>query len=256
MRLEHRNPMNGFLGRGAAFAIGFAAVLTASSSAVYAGPPFLTDDPDPVEAGHWELYLATQWDRIDGQGAEGNLPQFEINYGVLDGVMLHLLVPEGFIAEKGASPVYGPGDLEVGANIRIVEEGEARPQVGTFPIAVIPLGSEVNGLGSGTVELFLPIWVMKHAGDWTFDGGGGLHFAEGDVEASFGFFGERTFHDWVTLGAEVFVTVPFDASPVRTQLNAALILDLSNVQHLLFSGGPSFGAVSGAQTYAAWQVTL
>jgi len=26
-----------------------------------AGPPFQTDDPEPVEYRHWEVYLATQW---------------------------------------------------------------------------------------------------------------------------------------------------------------------------------------------------
>ena len=32
-----------------------------SSSQVWAGPPFLTDDPEPVELKHWEFYAAAQW---------------------------------------------------------------------------------------------------------------------------------------------------------------------------------------------------
>ena len=230
----------------------------AVSSPVFAGPPYLTDDPDPVEYGHWELYLASQWDHIATDGASGNLPQFEINYGVLDGAMLHLLIPVGYTAEAGRSPVTGPGDMEVGANIRIVEEGRHRPQVGTFPVAVLPTGATERGLGSGAAALFLPIWLMKHVGHWTVDGGGGLNFEEGTVEGHFGMFLQRSFRERVTLGAEVFVTVPFEAAPVsvRTQLNAALTVDVSEAHHLLFSGGPSFGAVRGAQAYAAWQVTL
>jgi hypothetical protein len=40
--------------------------LVAASAAFYsalawAGPPFLTDDPEPVEFKHWEFYAATQW---------------------------------------------------------------------------------------------------------------------------------------------------------------------------------------------------
>jgi hypothetical protein len=27
------------------------------TSAVWAGPPFETDDPEPPEPGHWEIYL-------------------------------------------------------------------------------------------------------------------------------------------------------------------------------------------------------
>ena len=27
----------------------------------WAGPPFVTDDPEPVELHHWEVYLASQY---------------------------------------------------------------------------------------------------------------------------------------------------------------------------------------------------
>ena len=219
------------------------------------GPPYLTDDPDPVAYHHWEIYLASQWDHIGRRSAEGSLPHMEVNFGVVDGAMLHLLIPEAFIASPDGSAVYGPGDMEVGANIRILEEGAGRPQIGTFPIAVIPTGSEARGLGSGTVELFLPIWLMKNVGPWTFDGGGGVHFADKDKDAELGAFVQRSFGDAVSLGAEAFLTVPFDASPVRFQLDLALILDLSDKYHLLFSGGPSFGETGGGQAYAAWLMT-
>ena len=34
---------------------GLAAMLLLASPAL-AGPPFITDDPEPVEPGHWEVY--------------------------------------------------------------------------------------------------------------------------------------------------------------------------------------------------------
>jgi hypothetical protein len=35
------------------------AALLAASSEVTAGPPYLADDPEPVEYRHWEFYLAS-----------------------------------------------------------------------------------------------------------------------------------------------------------------------------------------------------
>ena len=49
---------------------------------VRAGPPFVTDDPEPVEYRHWEIYLASQHAK-DKDGWSGTAPHFEVNYGVL-----------------------------------------------------------------------------------------------------------------------------------------------------------------------------
>lgn len=40
--------------RRAAIAVSLPAALLSSSSA-NAGPPFLTDDPEPTDLGHWEI---------------------------------------------------------------------------------------------------------------------------------------------------------------------------------------------------------
>ena len=43
---------------------------------VFAGPPFLTDDPEPVEYRHWEVYLAATYERTKFEKT-GTLPQVE-----------------------------------------------------------------------------------------------------------------------------------------------------------------------------------
>jgi len=221
-----------------------------------AGPPYLTDDPDPVAYHHWEVYLASQSDHIGRRSAEGSLPHLEVNFGVVNGAMVHVLVPAAFAASQDQGSVYGVGDVEVGANVRIFEERHAWPQVGTFPIVTLPTGDEARGLGSGNTEVFLPIWLMKHVGNWTVDGGGGVRLGDGDTHGELGAFVQRAFGDAVSLGAEVFVTAPFDSSPSRTQVDLALILDPSDTHHILLSGGPSLGATGGGQAYVAWLVTL
>src|SRR5882724_10068903 len=49
---------------------------------VRGGPPFATDDPEPVEYRHWEIYLASQYQHAT-DGAAGTLPHVEVNYGAL-----------------------------------------------------------------------------------------------------------------------------------------------------------------------------
>lgn len=40
----------------------------------WAGPPFFTDDPEPVEYMHWEVYLAElQRRRAEGKGCYGSV---------------------------------------------------------------------------------------------------------------------------------------------------------------------------------------
>ena len=50
-----------------------------------AGPPYVTDDPEPVEFRHWEFYLATQH-FITRDVATGTAPHVEVNYGAWPGL--------------------------------------------------------------------------------------------------------------------------------------------------------------------------
>jgi len=56
-------------------AIGFLAAATLAQ----AGPPFATDDPEPVEFQHWEVYLGAHYEHRS-DGASGTLPHLEVNY--------------------------------------------------------------------------------------------------------------------------------------------------------------------------------
>jgi hypothetical protein len=45
-----------------------------------AGPPFITDDPEPVELHNWEVYGFTAGAHQHGN-TSGVLPGLEVNYG-------------------------------------------------------------------------------------------------------------------------------------------------------------------------------
>jgi hypothetical protein len=236
-----------------AIAIGFSAIV--ATSPAWAGPPFLTDDPEPVELGHWEFYVASQWSAAR-HAASGTSPHFEVNYGALPGLQLHVIVPATLAWQSGQPVRYGPGDIELGAKFRFVEEGTRRPQIGVFPLILLPTGSESRGLGVGTTQVFLPLWIQKSFGQWTTYGGGGMHLASGGNAAIAGWLLQRELLGKLLLGTEAFVTIPTNGAPVETQLNLGLVVNFTERHHLLASAGPAFGGDARAQWYLAYQLTI
>ena len=66
-----------------------------SPSASWAGPPFVSDDPAPVEYHHEEFYASSRY--ADNKGEqEGTLPHFEFDYGVLPDVPITSPCPNRF----------------------------------------------------------------------------------------------------------------------------------------------------------------
>lgn len=109
----------------------FALFAVLCSSSVWAGPPFVTDDPEPVDYKHGEFYVAS----VTGRNADwtsGTLPHFELNYGPLPDVHLHLIAPFAYNKPRGESMKWGYGDMELGVKYRFIHETEVIPQVGTF----------------------------------------------------------------------------------------------------------------------------
>ena len=57
-----------------------------------AGPPFRTDDPEPVDYHHWEFYCASQI--TEGHdGVSGTAPHVEINFGIFHEAQMHIVCP-------------------------------------------------------------------------------------------------------------------------------------------------------------------
>ena len=79
-----------------------------SVSPVWAGPPFATDDPEPVEYRHWEIFLVAVYsDNLEG--LSGAAPQLDLNYGLFPEAHLNLVVPFAFEAPAGGPSAYGFG---------------------------------------------------------------------------------------------------------------------------------------------------
>jgi hypothetical protein len=223
------------------------------------GPPFVTDDPEPIDHYHWELYVGSQTAHF-ARGWEGTAPLLEANYGVVPDVQLHVIAPFAFSAPTDGSAHYGFGDMELGSKIRFVHEGDWVPQIGTYPMFEAPTGAKRHELGNGTAQLFLPLWLQKSFGQWTTYGGPGFWIDLGDTRRNWWFFGwelQRRLADFLSLGTEVFWLTPKasgEAQDVRFNLGA--IVDASKTHHILLSAGRSILGPNSFQSYVAWLVTL
>ncbi len=231
------------------------AILLAASTVAVAGPPFQTDDPEPIDYKNYEFYtFATS----DGTPLETDTegPAVEFNWGALPNVHLHIIVPAATIFPADAPRAFGIGDIELGIKLRFVQEGKHRPMIGTFTMFEIPTGSAPRGLGVGKTWYKVPLWLQKSFGPWTTYGGGGATVFSVPGYRNFPFAGwlvQRDIGKKWTLGTEIFYHGP--EGPLAPQTRPATLVDFGGYYkfrdpgfQLLFCYGHS--AIGQTENYA------
>lgn len=207
----------------------------------YAGPPFYTDDPAPVDFKHWEYYISSINMRQNNFWS-GTLPHFEVNYGVVPDVQIHLLLPFNY---NYTHPVMNVGyaSTEIGVKYRFVKETDNMPQIGVFPIAEVPTVQNAS-FGNGKVQLYLPMWIQKSWGKLTTYGGAGYWLNPGTGNKNWLFTGweaQFDFSSWITLGGELYYhTAPDIESSPSAGYNAGGFINFSTKFHFIFSAGNNF----------------
>jgi hypothetical protein len=224
-----------------AFAIGVPAALVLASAAS-AGPPYLTDDPEPVEYQHWEAYIFTQGTRISGE-TSGIAPACDCNFGIFPNTQLHIQPGAAFHRATGEPARWGLGDTEFGLKYRFLEQNKENwaPSLALYPLLEIPTGSPSLGLGAGWTRVFLPLWVQKDWGDWTTFGGGGYWINPGPGNRNYAFMGwavQRKVSEKLALGTEFFHSTPSEIGGSQsTGFNIGAVYDFSEEFHFLVSLG-------------------
>jgi hypothetical protein len=236
-----------------------ATLLLFAPAKLLAGPPFVTDDPEPVDYQHWEFYIASQHTQT-ADGWSGTAPHLELNYGVVTNVQLHLILPLAYNAPANGAAHSGYGDTELGVKFRVLPESSRFPEVGTFPLLEIPTGDSSRGLGSGQWQAFLPLWLQKSFGHWTVYGGGGYGINPGAGNQNWGFGGavlQYQVLDNVLVGGEIYHRTAMESGGRDdTAFNLGTVIDFTEHQHLLFSAGRSLAGPTDFQAYIAWQFTF
>jgi hypothetical protein len=234
-------------------------MLALTPKAVFAGPPFITDDPEPVEHKHWEVYLASQY-RHDRDQETATLPHVEVNYGLIPNVLIHLIAPMQFVRPEGQKSQYGYGDTEIGVKYRFIQESKYLPQVAIFPLIEFPTGDSQRGLGNGQAQYFLPLWLQKSWGPWTTYGGGGYWVNPGEENRDWWQFGwqlQREISKKLTLGAEIYYKTQSKIGIDESKgYNVGVIVNLTDHHHLLFAGGQDVSGPNYHSFYIAYQFTF
>jgi hypothetical protein len=220
--------------------------------AVLAGPPFLTDDPEPTETGHWEIYaplFEAEGRGADFEGAAG----VELNYGAAPDLQLTMGLPVAYTHDARGWR-WGAGDIELSAKYRFYHDEAAELSIAAFPGVSLPTGS--NGMSARKVTALLPIWAQKDIGAWSIFGGGGYAINPGAGNRDYwtgGVAVTRTIGERLLLGAEVdrqgADTVGGSGS---TRLGLGAIYQLKAPLRVLASGGPTFDDAGGNAGFHAF----
>jgi hypothetical protein len=220
-----------------------------------AGPPFLTDDPVPVDLGHFETYVFSQWDSAPGAGSTVDGPAVEFNWGFLPNLQFHVVAPFENTTVPGMPNAFGFGDTEIGVKYRFVQESTGRPQIGIFPLAEVATGDATRNLGNGQTWYRLPLWIQKSYDDgkWTVDTGGGAALNNAPGQRNYGFGGllvQRSLGSGLTLGAEVYTQGATAAGTTATTFyDIGGYINPSNQFSILVSLGHSVAGQSHAIGY-------
>ncbi len=81
-------------------AVSAAALAVLPAGRATAGPPFQTDDPEPVPYQHFEFYTLSTGTAIRGD-TQGVAPAFEFNYGLVPNGQIHIIAPLAFDSPAG-----------------------------------------------------------------------------------------------------------------------------------------------------------
>lgn len=202
-----------------------------------AGPPFVTDDPQPTDPGHWEIYDFALGTHVPGEtdGAAG----FDINYGGAKNLQLTAVLPLNYAT--GGDGAVGMGDIELAAKYKFLHQadGSPLPDVAFFPRAFVPTGGR---FGSHRLGLMLPLWAQKDFGPWSLFGGGGYDINPGAGQRDFWLTGiglQRQVSTRFAIGGEIYrQTADADDARRFTGVNLGALYKMSEHWSLIGSAGP------------------
>ena len=208
-------------------------VVVLLASGARAGPPYVSDDPEPTDNGHYEIYLFDQGTEArDGVSSAFGV---DFNYGAAENLQLTAVLPVEQESTSGGPDVLGVGNIELAAKYRFLHQDGFGLDVSIFPRVFLPSGS--NTVGDNRVSLLLPVWVQKDwSGGWSAFGGGGctvsdrraVDFCQAGAVLTYQLLPK------LQVGAELFhQTADSSGAPESSSVGVGLRYDLNDNYHLL-----------------------
>ncbi len=204
-----------------------------------AGPPFVTDDPEPPPPGGWEINVPFIIERTPGK-TEMEAPLFDLNFG-LPNIQLKLEIPIAVVTDPYRGTAAGAGDLLLGVKWRFLNNEHSQFQLGTYPQLLLPTGDDARGLGEGRAAFVLPVVIQKSWEKWTVYGNVGFWWQTAADTRNYFYAGavlEREINERLSLGAELFGNSPKERGG-RSDMafNLGGTWKLNQHSNLLFSAG-------------------
>jgi hypothetical protein len=144
-------------------------LLLVVSSLVNAQQPFETDDADTTPKHHFHFEFSNQFDVLPATSfpnLKQNTADFELDYGVLDGLEVGIEVPLLTVFNaRGTTPLrpHGIGDTNISVKYNFLKEREhsRRPALAVAFNIELPTGDTNQQLGSGLADFFANGVIQK-----------------------------------------------------------------------------------------------
>jgi hypothetical protein len=198
-----------------------------------AGPPYVSDDPEPTDYKHFEIYTFSNG--TAARGGIGGASGIDFNYGGAPDLQLTATLPVGFDRATAARTNFGLSNIELAAKYRFLRQDSFGLDVSIFPRVFLPSGS--SAVGNSSTSLLLPVWVQKDwSGGWSAFGGGGCVVSSRSAQNFCLTGGVVTYQllPKLQLGGELFhQTADGSGTPASTSLGVGLRYDINDNYHLL-----------------------
>jgi Putative MetA-pathway of phenol degradation len=207
--------------------------LSALGGPALAGPPYVSDDPEPTDYKHFEIYSFSNGTATrDGIGGASGI---DFNYGAAADLQLTATLPVAFDRPTLGRTNFGLSNVELAAKYRFLHQDSFGLDVSIFPRVFLPSGS--SAVGNNSVSLLLPVWVQKDwSGGWSAFGGGGCVVSSRSLQNFCLTGGVVTYQllPKLQLGGELFhQTADGSGTPASTSLGVGLRYDINDTYHLL-----------------------
>jgi hypothetical protein len=229
--------------------------LAASARPALAGPPYVTDDAEPTDYRHFEIF-AFDSGTVTRDGTTGETG-IDFNYGVMPDLQLTAVLPTAFNSPAAGSTTVGLGNTELALKYRFLHRDKLGWDVAVVPRLFLP--SSAPAVGERHVSFFLPIWVERDWDGWSTFGGGGCRINRGGGSQDFCMAGWALVREVLPelhLGIEIFhQTADMRGGRPTTGLGAGARYDLTENYHLLASIGPGIQNAAETNQYS-WYAAL